>query len=232
MDQWDIRIDHKLTDKDSLFGSLSWSDEDKFNTPPFPMLDGAGAAGETDKNLGRNAMMSWTRVWSPTIITETRIAFSRLVASRVQANADKDLQKEFGIGGLNTFTDLNGGLLTIVPEGYDSGAAPGGSEWLPTLEYSNVWDFIENVSINKGSHAYKMGFEYRPIEFPFFQVPSPRGTFRFPRNRTQSPEFPGGRAMVSQDGFSATRVIAGSLRLTLSLQIRRHTPGFSRMTGS
>jgi len=192
VDQWDIRIDHKLTDKDSLFGSISWSDEDKFNTPPFPVLDSSGFAGETEMNLGRNAMLSWTRVWNPTIITETRLAFSRLVTSRVQANADKDYQKEFGIGGLNTFTDLNGGLPTIIPEGYDAGGAPGGSEWLPTLEYSNVWDFIENVSINKGSHAYKMGFEYRPIGFPFFQVPSPRGTFRFQRNRTQSPEFPGG----------------------------------------
>ena len=137
-------------------------------------------------------MMSWTRVWSPTVITESRIAFSRLVTSRVQANADKDLQKEFGIGGLQTFTDLNGGLPTIVPEGYDGGAAPGGAEWLPTLEYSNVWDFIQNVSVNKGNHAYKMGFEYRPIGFPFFQVPSPRGTMRFQRNRTQSPQFPGG----------------------------------------
>jgi hypothetical protein len=192
VNQWDIRIDHKLTDKDSLFGSLSWSNEDKFNTPPFPVLDGAGFAGEFEKNLGRNAMMSWTRVWSPTVITESRIAFSRLVTSRVQANADEDLQKAFGIGGLQTFTDLNGGLPTIVPEGYDGGAAPGGAEWLPTLEYSNVWDFIQNVSVNKGKHAYKMGFEYRPIGFPFFQVPSPRGTMRFQRNRTQHPQFPSG----------------------------------------
>jgi hypothetical protein len=126
VNQWDIRIDHKLSDKDSLFGSLSWSNEDKFNTPPFQVLDGAGFAGEFEKNLGRNAMMSWTRVWSPTVITESRIAFSRLVTSRVQANADEDLQKAFGIGGLQTFTDLNGGLPTIVPEGYDGGAAPGG----------------------------------------------------------------------------------------------------------
>ena len=192
VNQWDIRIDHKLSDKDSLFGSLSWSNEDKFNTPPFPVLDGAGFAGEFEKNLGRNAMMSWTRVWSPTVITESRIAFSRLVTSRVQANADEDLQKTFGIGGLQTFTDLNGGLPTIVPEGYDGGAAPGGAEWLPTLEYSNVWDFIQNVSVNKGNHAYKMGFEYRPIGFPFFQVPSPRGTMRFQRNRTQHPQFPSG----------------------------------------
>ena len=119
-----------------------------------------------------------------------------------------------------------------MPEGYDSGAAPGGSEWLPTLEYSNVWDFIENVSINKGSHAYKMGFEYRPIEFPFFQVPSPRGTFDSSGTARNPLSFREERAMASQDGFSATRVIAGSLHRTLFLQTRRHTPGFSRMTGS
>ena len=76
-----------------------------------------------------------------------------------------------------------------------------------------MWDFIENVSINKGSHAYKMGFEYRPIEFPFFQVPSPRGTFRFPRNRTQSPEFPGGTG----DGIAGWLLgYPGNSRITTS----------------
>ena len=31
-----------------------------------------------EQNLGRNAMLSWTRVWTPTFLTETRLAFSRL----------------------------------------------------------------------------------------------------------------------------------------------------------
>jgi hypothetical protein len=188
IDQWDVRVDHKLSDKDSLFGSLSWSTEDKFQTPPLPgALDAGGFGGETEQNLGRNAMMSWTRVWSPQIITETRIAFSRLVTSRVQANSDKDLQKEFGIGGLQTFSPLNGGLPNIQMQDYTT---IGGAEWLPTLEYSNVWDFIQNVSINKGKHAHKFGFEYRPIGFPFFQVPTPRGTFRFNRDRVNYPAAP------------------------------------------
>jgi hypothetical protein len=188
IDQWDVRIDHRLSDKDSLFGSLSWSTEDKFQTPPLPgALDAGGFGGETEQNLGRNAMMSWTRVWSPQMITETRIAYSRLVTARTQANADKDFQKEFGIGGLQTFSPLNGGLPSLQPADYSN---VGGNEWLPTLEYSNVWDFIQNVSINKGKHAHKFGFEYRPIGFPFFQVPTPRGTFRFNRNRTNYPASP------------------------------------------
>lgn len=183
-DQGDLRIDYHISESDTLFGSLSWSEESKFNQPPLPgLLDSGGFAGETENNKGRNAMLSWTRVWSPTTITETRLAFTRLVTSRTQANATVDAFREVGIGGLNPFTatDKNGGLMLIAPEGYSD---VGGSEWLPTLEYSNVWDFIQNVSLYRRGHNIKFGFEYRPIDFPFFQVPSPRGRMNFPRAMT------------------------------------------------
>lgn len=190
-DQFDVRIDHRLTDKDSLFGSLSWSNENKSITAPLPgALDAAGFNGAEELNLGRNAMVSWTRVWSPTILTETRLAFSRLVTQRYQANSTVDQYAAFGIGGLNPSkaTDRNGGLPQIDMGGY---ASFGGSNWLPTKEYNNVWDFVQNVSINKGSHAIKFGYEYRPIKFPFFQVPASRGNFSFPTNRTSIPELAG-----------------------------------------
>ena len=183
-DQGDLRIDYRLSDNDILFGSLSWSEESKFQTPPLPgLLDSGGFAGETEQNQSRNAMLSYTRIWSANTITETRLAFSRLITQRVQANSNVNAFQEVGIGGLNPFTatNSNGGLPLINYDGY---SGVGGSEWLPTLEFSNVWDFIQNVSINKSKHAIKFGFEYRPIDFPFFQVPSPRGQFNFRRART------------------------------------------------
>ena len=178
--QWDVRVDHRISDNDSLFGSISWIDEQKFQSPPLPgYLDAGGFLGETEENLSRAAMMSYTKIWSPTFITESRVAYSRLITTRVQANADTDSFQELGFGGLNPFTANNGGLMRLGPQGYST---VGGSEWLPTQEYNNVWDFIQNVSWNKGSHAIKFGAEYRPIGFPFFQVPSPRGQMRFNRN--------------------------------------------------
>jgi hypothetical protein len=191
-DQGDLRMDWRASDKDIIFGSLSWSEESKFQTPPLPgLLDSGGFAGETEENKSRNAMLSWTRVWTPTILTETRLAYSRLVTQRVQANSTVDAFKELGIGGLNPINAYgqNGGLPALVLENYST---VGGSEWLPTLEYSNVWDFVENVSINKGGHAFKFGFEYRPIGFPFFQVPSPRGRLDFTQEWTSAgPGFAG-----------------------------------------
>jgi len=185
-DQGDGRVDFKLSEKDNLFGSLSWSNLDKFNEPFFPgALDGTPFNAVTEEDLGRNAQLSYTRVWSAAVISETRVGFSRLVTSRVGANPDKDLYKEFGIGGYNPMTALNGGLPQMqFAQGYSQ---IGANDWLPSKEYSNVWDFIQNVAINKGTHALKFGAEFRPIKFPFFQVPYPHGELYF---RTEESAFP------------------------------------------
>lgn len=190
-DQFDVRLDHRISDKDSLFGSLSWSNENKTISSPLPGgLDAAGFNGAEEQNLGRNAMISWARVWSPSFLTETRLAFTRLSTQRYQANSTVDQYTAFGIRGINPTAAAarNGGLPQLDMGGYSNF---GGSNWLPTREYNNVWDFIQNVSINKGKHNIKFGYEYRPIDFPFFQVPSSRGNFSFPQNRTAIPEQPG-----------------------------------------
>jgi len=184
-DQGDGRVDYRISEKDSLFGSISWSDTSKTNTAPFQgALDGANFYGASEIDLGRNAQISYTRIWKPTLISETRIGFSRLVTARTQGNADTDEFKAFGIGGYNPTGPLNGGLPQFGMGRYSQ---IGANDWLPTKEYSNVWDFIQNVAITKGSHALKFGAEYRPIQFPFFQVPYPHGEMNFSNNETAMP---------------------------------------------
>lgn len=185
VDQADLRVDHRLTDKDSLFGSISWSDSSKFNGQPLPgALDATYFNSNAEDSLARNAMLSYTRVWTPSIISETRVAFTRLVTSRTQADPNTDQFKAFGIGGYNPTTTLNGGLPSTNIDRY---SGFGASDWLPSKEYNNVWDFIQNVAISKGGHSYKFGAEYRPIKFPFFQVPSPHGNWTFDRRSTAAP---------------------------------------------
>ena len=194
--QGDLRIDHRLSDKDSLFGTLSWADTYKTSVAPFPgALDGATFNGVPETDLSRNAMISWTRVWKPTVISETRLGFTRLVTSRVQsANANTDEFKGFGIGGYDPTTTLNGGLPQIEFSTQSQVQYPnqtysqiGANDWLPSKEYSNVWDFIQNVAITRGTHALKFGAEVRQIRFPFFQVPYPHGEMYFTQNETANP---------------------------------------------
>jgi hypothetical protein len=184
-DQGDGRVDYKINDKNSLFGSISWSDTAKNLTPPFQgALDGGNFYGSSESDLGRNAQIGYTRIWSPSFISETRIAYSRLVTARTQANAETDEFKAYGIGGLDPTTTLNGGLPQF---GMGQYSQVGANDWLPTKEYSNVYDFIQNVAITKGSHAFKFGAEVKPIGFPFFQVPFPHGEMNFSRTETAFP---------------------------------------------
>jgi hypothetical protein len=190
IDQGDGRVDYHMSDRDSIFGSLSWSEKNQTNGAPLPgALDATYFASQSEVDLARNAMLSWTRVWSPRIISETRVGYSRLVTARTQADPNTDQFKAFGIGGYDPTTTLNGGLPSINLGRY---SGIGASDWLPSKEYNNVWDFIENVSITTGSHALKFGAEFRPIKFPFFQVPSPHGDMSFNRNGTAFPNATGG----------------------------------------
>lgn len=218
-DQGDTRVDFRLSDKDSLFGSLSYSNLSKVNTPFLPgALDGTPFNAVTEEDLGRNAQISYTRLWTNAIISETRVGYSRLVTSRVGANPDKDLYKEFGIGGYNPMTALNGGLpqMHFGLNGIDTQTYSqiGANDWLPSKEYSNVWDFIQNVAINKGTHALKFGAEYRMIGFPFFQVPYPHGEMNFDSNATAFPSKAAGTngvGLASQTGDPMASFLLGQV---------------------
>jgi len=210
-DQGDGRVDYRLSEKDSLFGSLSWSNTSKTDGAPLPgALDDTGFNGAGEIDLSRNGQISYTRVWGPRLVTESRIGFTRLVTSRIGANPSTDLFKQFGIGGYDptTATANNGGLPQI---GFGNGyPTVGATDWVPTKEYNNVWDLVQNVALSKGTHAYKFGFEFRSVKFPFFQVPDPHGNIGFSNNETA---FPSGNA--SSNGSSVSSLTGDSMASAL-----------------
>ena len=138
-------------------------------------------------------MLSWTRVWTPTIISETRAGFTRLVTSRVQNNSNTDEFKALGIGGYDP-TDRSTAAYrrsSSAPPGQRySGTYSqiGANYWLPSKEYSNVWDFIENLSVTKGSHAMKFGAEVRTDPLPLLPgaLPARRDVLQQPGRNGQS----------------------------------------------
>ena len=74
-----MRIDHRISDNDSIFGSISWiGGRTSSKSPPLPgELDAGGFLGEQEAEpQGRNVMMSYTKIWNQTLITETRAALT------------------------------------------------------------------------------------------------------------------------------------------------------------
>ena len=184
-DQGDVRIDHKISDTDSIFGRFSMSDQ--ILTPPSPIpppLGGAAFSSGDWTNNTRNAVISETHIFSPRVVNEFRAGYTRLRTERLQFNASENLSSQLGLPGI-PFTNGNGGLPRFDVSGIHSF---GSATFQPTAEFENVFHVLDNVSVINGRHTMKFGVEYKPeVNFSILQPPTPRGRFRFNGDFTRDP---------------------------------------------
>ncbi len=182
-DQGDVRIDHRISDKDSFFARFSISDQ-ALSPPaaiPPPLSAAAFSSGDWTNNT-RQGVFSETHIFGPRVINEFRAGYTRLRTERLQFNSNENLSAQVGIPGI-PFTDNNGGLPRFSVSGLTSF---GSATYQPTREFENVYHFIENLSVIKGRHTIKFGAEWKPIvNFSILQPPTPRGRFNFNGNFTR-----------------------------------------------
>ncbi len=184
-DQYDIRIDHRFSENDSLFGRFSFSDQTL--TPPGsipPPLDAASFSSGDFLNNSRSLVLTETHIFTPRIVNELRLGYNRNRSGRLQFNSDKNLSAQIGIPGI-PFGPSNGGLPQFSIGDLTSF---GSSEYQPTVEIQNVYQVIDSLSWVKGRHTLKFGGELKPIvNFSILQPPVPRGAFSFTGNATRDP---------------------------------------------
>lgn len=191
-DSGDLRVDFRLSEKNSFYGSLSVNDNTTASKQVFAQgLGSAGfTGGDTQATQTKNFQVGYTRVWSPNIVSESRVGITRLATSIIGPDGSAgDLFKSFGVAGFDPTNDvaLNGGLPGInVRDGtpYQSFGAGG---YQPMTMHSNVIDLIQNVAVSKGAHSFKFGAELRLVQYPFVQVSDPHGDFNVTRNSTAYP---------------------------------------------
>jgi hypothetical protein len=201
LDQWDVRVDHKFGDKDAVFARYGQSEQDIHLPPLFSgFADGGGFFSGSQFNNGRSAVLNWNHIFTPRLINEARVGFTRLHTGRFSKDENTNVAQSIGFPGVN-FEPGIGGLPYIDTGGSDLSQL-GAPEWLPSDEFSNVWTVLESLSVIRGRHTLKMGFEYRHIEFPFLQPPYPRGSVGFNRDFTKNVETGAG-------GFTAADLLLG-----------------------
>jgi hypothetical protein len=110
---FDIRVDHKISGKDDFFGRFSYEHQPSFIPAPFSnALDGGGFFDGIEDNSYRSVALSETHLFSPTLVNEFRIGYNRINSHRFQLNFDKDISGQLGFPGV-PFTPINGGLPSI-----------------------------------------------------------------------------------------------------------------------
>src|SRR5262249_13844281 len=82
--QFDVPIDHKISDRDSIFGRVSYQQQNL--TPPGaipPPLDAAAFDSGNFLNHARNAVISETHIFTPRTVNEFRLGYTRNRSERL-----------------------------------------------------------------------------------------------------------------------------------------------------
>jgi len=196
IDQSDIRIDHNFSDKDQIFGRVSFQINPEFIPSPFGgVLDGGGFNAGYQQNPTLNIVLSETHSFSPTLVNEARFGVSRQGTSRVQPNSNTlGIPAQFGIQGIPQVPG-NGGLPEISISGL---SGIGASNFLPSLEPNQVTQFTENLTKVYEVHTFKGGFQFQHIKQQFFQPAWAKGHFSFDGIYTEVPNTSGGNTGLAQ----------------------------------
>jgi hypothetical protein len=184
-DGFDVRIDHRISDSDSIFGRFSFNNETLVNpgSLPPPLYDGSFLTGTTISKV-RTGVLAYTHIFTSRTINELRTAYIYNNSALRAFNTNVDGAKQLGIPGI-PFTPGNGGLPTFSVIGINGF---GGSQFSPTVEVQNEFLLMDNLTLVRGAHTLKIGVEARPrVNFSFEQPIAPRGAFTFSGNLTRDP---------------------------------------------
>jgi hypothetical protein len=156
-----LRGDHRLTDKDQVFGRFSHGQSDQmnrraFNTAGNPITSDNLWNRETYWERSNTEMISWTHSFSPTFFVETVATGSAInwQYSLNQPSASQNISAQFGTP--NPF-NVNGAPY-ILNAGYQAVQFHG---IVPRAEYTQVISGEQNYTLVKGSHQIEFGGRYR-----------------------------------------------------------------------
>jgi hypothetical protein len=151
VNQFDVRLDQNISDKDSIFARVSYVNNPSLLPGPFTGLADGGSFSQGDQNsLSWNGVISETHSLSSTMVNEARIGYSRISATKLQPNAsDLAASSTFGIQGVPQVSS-NGGSGSFFIAGLTT---LGSNEYLPSIEYSNTMQFSDNLTKVWGKHS-------------------------------------------------------------------------------
>jgi hypothetical protein len=162
-----VRVDHKISDKDSIFGRYSRSgNPDHYYDDNLPTIPQA-----LDSRYDQMVTVSYTHIFTPTIVNEFR--WGSALNNDPNTPGINGLQetKALGIQGLAPNLPNLPGLLNV--NFYDLGIQPIAESQYTNPGYRNHReDFQELFSWFRGKHSLKFGFAVNRIEWDDYTAPT------------------------------------------------------------
>ncbi len=164
------RVDHKFSDKDSLFGTMVW-DRTPYSTP-----DGMNNVLLGDYTKDQMYIVEWTHSFKPTFVNAVRVGFNR-------QRADVD----YSVSAINPAAgDLslgaNPGRTAAQVNGLGGGIPlmTGGIGANPTYLYRwNSYQVYDDAFFTHGKHSIKFGGSIERMQNNATGLSNPNGVFNF-----------------------------------------------------
>jgi hypothetical protein len=159
--QGDVKIDHRLNDKNNLMGRVSISNQNIPNQGTFIYSPSVQLFNT------RNAVLSDTHVFSPSVVNELRLGYNR---GNTSANATMEQQANdftakagLAFGPIFGFPSLNWNTLGQSQGGATQFSSFSGAK--TNYGFENTFQYADNLSIIRGDHTFKTGVDIRRFRF-------------------------------------------------------------------
>ncbi len=188
-DSFDVKVDHQQTDKDRF--SARYSLQRPVVTDPgrFGIAGGGGKGfAATGVNRTQSAAVNYTRLFSPTFISEARVGLGRYSNVAENLDAGTNASEAIGIKGAN-LDRWTSGISSMSISGY-SDPLVGYAGSLPWNRAETNIDFVSNWTKLLKNHTIKFGVDIRRLRDELLQTQDaggPRGEFQFRNNVTSTP---------------------------------------------
>ena len=177
-DQFDVRLDHRFSDRNKLFGRLSFFNEDA--TPVTPLPDGSGSITQgalgVQKSRGYQAVGNYQKVISANVLNELRAGYTRRSLDRRALLLDAPPSQSLGIPGIPQNGAFQNELPTFTIAGLQQLGPSANTDSLFNTDVTQVFD---SLGWQRGRHSLKFGGDFRVERLNVVQPPSPTGIFNF-----------------------------------------------------
>ncbi|HZY63423.1 MAG TPA: TonB-dependent receptor [Edaphobacter sp.] len=150
--QFDVRIDYKVSEKDSFFGSYSQSVAGDTSTAPL-VLQFPGASRYPTRGFGIN----YIRTITPSVLNEFRAGYFRIVWNQGIPN---DTTGVFGMKGNSVLGIEGGNQVPGFAQLSISGIATLGNSGVYSDIVMNNYTYGDNLTWQKGTHTFKFGAQF------------------------------------------------------------------------
>lgn len=158
--KFDIRLDHTISEKDSVTARFSYDQAESYVPGGAPGFAEANPFGSNQGilNHGRNVLLSETHVFSPHTVNQVLVGYNRIFDYISSQGTGSCAAQAIGIPGANlggvscglTSVQMDGGYWSLGDRGYS-----------PFQGGTNVFTASDSLDLIRGAHEIKAGMQFR-----------------------------------------------------------------------